>query len=237
MAVPTPNPRAELRMVVFATRSLEAETARAVASLDVKVGVHDPFIGALGLSDEVFAVGDTFVQVLEPRDDTSRVHRWMERRGGDAAYLLVVQTDDADGIVQRCGEAGVRVTFDGLFEGNRVMQLHAGDLQVLIEIDEMQDWSTWHWGKPEGHDDAVAVLTDLVAVDCVVDDPERIAALTATVLGVPHAGGTDLTLGARRVRFAAGADRGIVAVDFSTADPQRIGEELELWGTTIRLVA
>ena len=235
---PMQTARAELKMVVLASRDARAETARAVGLLGVSAGVHDPFIGALGLADEVFAVGDTYVQILEPLDEKSRAHRWITRKGGDAGYLLVVQTDDADGVIQRCAEAGVRVTFDGVFEGNRVVQLHAGDLRILFEIDEMQHWDTWHWDRPETDPAVPEAVSDLVAVDCIVDEPVRLAGLLGTLLAIPHDGGSTLTIGGRRVRFLEGAktEEGIVAVEFRTSDPSRIGETFPLCGTTIRLV-
>lgn len=225
--------RCELRGVVFATTDLASAARLAIDELGVSVGEHDPYLADVRLTDENFAVGDRFVQLLTPLDDTSRVHRWLERKGGDSAYLLAIQTDDADAVVERCDGAGVRVTFQGTFNGHRVVQLHAGDLQILVELEQMTDWDTWHWPLEQA---PTSVVDDLVAVDCTVDDPVRIATLLAHLLNVDHDGGTVLTLGARSVRFGRGDDRGIQAVDLATTDPTRAGDVLELCGTTVRLV-
>lgn len=228
-----PPHRSVLRMVVLAGRDIAAEAARAEAILASRSNLHDPYIADLGLIDEILPIGDTPVQLLQPLMPISRVHRWLERNDGDAGYLVVIQTEDAEGIVSRCARAGVRVTFDGRFGESRVLQLHAGDIGILVEIDQMPDLNTWHWPPAEGQ----GVAAELLAVDCVVPDPQRSAGLLAEVLGIAgHDGGELLRFDHRELRFHRGEVSGIRAFDLRLTDPSAAERAFTLCGTEVRLI-
>jgi len=48
---------------------------------------HDPGVGRFGLTNAVFAVGDTFVEVVAPAQPDTTAGRYLERRGGDGGYI------------------------------------------------------------------------------------------------------------------------------------------------------
>ncbi|MFJ2028661.1 hypothetical protein [Streptosporangium sp. NPDC087985] len=233
------HPRAALRMVVLATRDLPGSVRHARERLGLLPGIHDPYIADLNLVDEVLTVGRTYLQLLAPVDHSSRVHRWLERKGGDAAYLTVIQTNDADGVVERCAQLGIRVSFDGIFDGNRVVQLDQRDLGMLVEIDEIPVWESWHWAPDVLERVSCDVVTEIVSVECVVPDPLKTANLLAAILGVTHDGQATLELESGHVRLVAG-DRskiGISSFDVRAARPDRVGETFSLCGTVVRFVA
>jgi hypothetical protein len=50
---------------------------------------HDPGIIRFGLTNAVFAVGDTFVEVVSPVQPGTTAGRYLNRRGGDSGYLAI----------------------------------------------------------------------------------------------------------------------------------------------------
>ena len=52
---------------------------------------HDPGVGRFGLTNAVFAAGDTFVEVVAPAQPDTTAGRYLERRGGDAGYMAIFQ--------------------------------------------------------------------------------------------------------------------------------------------------
>ena len=55
---------------------------------------HDPGVGQFGLTNAVFAVGDTFVEVVAPARPDTTAGRYLERRGGDGGYMAIFQVED-----------------------------------------------------------------------------------------------------------------------------------------------
>ena len=55
---------------------------------------HDPGVGQFGLTNAVFAVGDTFVEVVAPARPGTTAGRYLERRGGDGGYMAIFQVRD-----------------------------------------------------------------------------------------------------------------------------------------------
>jgi hypothetical protein len=55
---------------------------------------HDPGVGRFGLTNAVFAVGDTFVEVVAPAQPDTTAGRYLKRRSGDGGYMAIFQVRD-----------------------------------------------------------------------------------------------------------------------------------------------
>ena len=55
---------------------------------------HDPGVGRFGLTNAVFAVGDTFVEVVAPAQPDTTAGRYLKRRGGNGGYMAIFQVRD-----------------------------------------------------------------------------------------------------------------------------------------------
>src|SRR4051812_9859274 len=95
-----------LRQAVVAAIDLDA-TATA---LEQHLGVHDPFndlgVGHFGLRNAVYALGDTFIEIVSPTQDETAAGRQIARAGGDCGYMCLFELADADGTRRRVQEAG-----------------------------------------------------------------------------------------------------------------------------------
>src|SRR5436305_3218301 len=87
-----PLPR--LRQAVLVARDLKSVMQR----LEDELGLHDPFhddgVGHFGLANAVYAVGDTFLEVVSPLRPDTAAGRELERRGGDGGYMAMFQVGD-----------------------------------------------------------------------------------------------------------------------------------------------
>src|SRR5256884_9982543 len=68
----------------------------------------DPGVGQFGLANAVFAVGDTFVEVVAPVRPDTTAGRYLERRGGDGGYMAVFQGAEPAAGRRRVGDLGGR---------------------------------------------------------------------------------------------------------------------------------
>jgi hypothetical protein len=177
---------------------------------------HDPGVGQFGLTNAVFAVGDTFVEVVAPERPGTTAGRYLERRGGDGGYMAIFQVRDLAAARSRVASLGVRVVWTAELPDIAATHLHPGDVPgAIVSLDWADPEQTWRWAGPSWTgrvpDHAPGGVTGLTIE---VSDPAAAARRWAAVLGIPAAGGehtmvVDLPDSGQRLRFVpAGADRG-----------------------------
>lgn len=204
-----------LRQVVLLTGDLAGTLAGARAALGLNEGVRDESgMAALGFEHEVLAIDQTFVEIVAPLSEDSSPGRLL-RRSGECGYMIAVQVDDADAIVARAAEIGLKPVMQTVYEGNPLTQWHPRDLGTLAEIDEMRSGADWHFCPELSDTGSTSVVQDITAVELAVPDPAAVARRWATLLGldIPD-GSTRLDLGGRELRFVPG-NEGLVAVELA----------------------
>ena|SRR5438874_100834 len=72
-----------LRQVALVARDCGRVTAELSRAFGWAQPFRDPGVGQFGLTNAVFAVGDTFVEVVAPARPDTTAGRYLERRGGD----------------------------------------------------------------------------------------------------------------------------------------------------------
>ena len=75
-------------------RSLELETRQLMAAALRRGKVADEGVGYFGLHNAVFALGDTFFEVISPLRASTAAGRQLDRRGADCGYMLMAQLED-----------------------------------------------------------------------------------------------------------------------------------------------
>ena len=54
----------------------------------------DPGVGKYGVRNAVFPIGDTFLEVVSPKQPGTTAERLLQKRGGDGGYMVILQVDD-----------------------------------------------------------------------------------------------------------------------------------------------
>ncbi len=183
---------------------------------------HDPGVGQFGLTNAVFAVGDTFVEVVAPAQPDTAAGRYLERRGGDGGYMAIFQVPDLAAARRRLAGLGVRVVWTADLPDMAATHLHPGDVPgAIVSLDWAAPAQSWRWagpswtGRAPGHDPG-----GLTGLTIEVKDPSAAARRWAAVLGMAASGGTrtavvELPDAGQRLRFGparAGHGEGITAV-------------------------
>ncbi len=211
-----PLPR--LRQAVVAAADLESTCAAIEQGLGVRDPFRDPGVGHFGLANAVYALGDTFLEVVSPVRPDTAAGRQLARHGGDCGYMAMVEVADIDEQRARLSAAGVRVVWETAHDDIVDLHLHPKDVPgAIVAVDVCHPPGSWRWGGPawEGAVPSYGPggLRGLVVA---VADPEGTARRWGEVLGVAPIGTSlDLDAGRQQVRFvrtdAGGAD-GIVGV-------------------------
>jgi predicted enzyme related to lactoylglutathione lyase len=181
-----------LRQAVVAAIDLDT-TATA---LEQHLGVHDPFVdkgvGHFGLRNAVYALGDTFIEIVSPTQDDTAAGRQIARAGGDCGYMCMFELADADATRQRVEEAGARLVHDNSHPDIVDLHLHPKDVPgAIVALDITDPVGSWRWGGP----DWTATIPPhepggLLGLTVAVHEPETVAGIWSHLLGVPAQGST-----------------------------------------------
>src|SRR5213076_2590071 len=105
-----PLPR--LRQAVLAARDLTAVAEDLERALGLREPFHDEGVDHFGLRNAVYAIGDTFLEIVSPVRDDTAVSRHLSRCGGDSGYMAMFEVADVDATRRRLEALGVRVIWD-----------------------------------------------------------------------------------------------------------------------------
>jgi hypothetical protein len=178
------GPRVRQVAVVAADR--EATSRQLQEAFGWAEPFDDPGVGHFGLVNAVFAAGDTFVEVVSPAQPGTTAGRYLDRRGGDSGYMVLVQVPDLTEARRRVAAAGVRVVWSSEHADIAGTHLHPKDLPgAIVSLDWADPPESWRWGGPEWTGRAPAHPGGgLSGVTIEVSDPAGAAARWAQVLGL-----------------------------------------------------
>jgi catechol 2,3-dioxygenase-like lactoylglutathione lyase family enzyme len=175
-----------LRQVVVVAADLDATVARLRDELALGEPYNDPAVDYFGLVNAVFAVGDTFIEVVSPTRPDASAARLLERRGGDGGYMLMFQVDDVAAARGRARTEGVREVFEVELDDIAEAHLHPSDMTgAIVSISAPEPPESWRWGGAGWRERSVpgGVLDATVAVA----DPAATAQRWERILGAPPA--------------------------------------------------
>ena len=160
-----------IRQAVLAARELEPAVERLRAELDLGEPFSDPAVWYFGLRNAVFAIGDTFLEVVSPAREGTSAARLLDRRGGDCGYMVMLQVEDLEGARGRARDLGVREVFEVELDDIAEAHLHPADMHgAIVSISRPEPPESWRWGGPGW--EARSVAGGIEAVMVAVAEPE-----------------------------------------------------------------
>jgi len=171
-----------LRQAVIASRDLDRTAAKLRQGLGLSESYGDPGVEFFGLRNAVFALEDTFLEVVSPIRSGTSAGRLLDRRGDDIGYMLMFQVEDLEAARERARSAGVREVFELALDDIAEVHLHPADMRgAIVSLSEPNPPGSWRWGGPSWQS-ATAPLR-IVGATVTVAEPGRVADLWQTVLG------------------------------------------------------
>lgn len=223
----------------------------------IEVAYRDPGVGRYGLENAVWPVGDTFLEVVAPTQDGTTAGRYLDRRGGDGGYMVILQTEDIAAARERIESLQLRVVEKIDRNGAWGTHIHPKDIPgAILSIDAMDPPEEWQWAGPDWRDHVKTdVSRRLLSATIQTDDPAHVATKWAQVLHRPiEDDGASWLLEldeGTSIRFVTTGDErgeGMCGIDIEVVDPaeialraQKLGlrvneDEVEVCGVLFRLV-
>ena len=227
-----------LRQVVLVAAELEPVAERLREELGLGEPFADPGVAEFGLRNAVFAIGDTFVEVVSPQRPDTAAGRHLERHGGDGGYMLIFQLDELEAARARAADLGVRVVWQIDLPDMAGTHLHPSDVPgAIVSLDRPVPAEAWRWGGPDWTGRAGTGAPGWVCGATIsVRDPEAVAQRWGEVLGVaPRDGALELDGG--RVQFAEDPEqRGLTRIGITLpAHLRRDRDAVEIGGVRFTL--
>ena len=233
-----------LRQIALVASELRPVEHDICTHLGLEVCYRDPGLAHFGLRHGLYAIGDQLLEVVAPKQPGTTAGRFLERRGGDGGYMVLLQTDDVAAHKQRLENDDIRIVHDGeVNERNaniRGIHLHPKDVGgAILSLDQATPAESWLWaGQDWAYHSMDSVVRQIVAVSIQAQDPERLAANWSKAVGVPVRSGV-MELDDAQIRFVPAADGrgdGLASADLLATDRARVGEVIETCGFRFCLV-
>lgn len=248
-----------LRQVCLVASTLEPAVSQLAEAFDLAVCYRDPAVGKYGLENALLPIGTDFLEVVAPLREGTAAGRYLERRGGDGGYMVILDCDDPEPWRRHVGDIGVRIA-NPIVHGPYVgLQLHPRDTGgAMLEINFTKGGAD-RLGpyNPAGPDWQKSIRTGAVrrmrAAVIQSDDPEKLARHWAKILkrdALRDADGWSFVLDEGRLRFVQARDgrgEGLGGIELDAKDASGIkaratasgakvdGDVVALCGTRFRL--
>jgi len=251
-----------MRQICLVAASLEPAIEELCGVLGIEVCHRDPAVARYGLENALMPVGNQLLEVVAPTQAGTAAGRYLDRRGGDGGYMVILQTDDLAAARARIDGFGIRIVSEPNHGDYVGMQLHPRDTGgAILSIDWNdgdQSGLDGPWG-PAGPDWQRARRTERVramtAAELQSDDPAKLAERWSEILDRPLAkdalGRPSIALDDAVLRFVPAKDgrgEGLGGLDLAVTDKAAVldaamglgcpieGDQITLCGTRFRLI-
>ncbi len=253
-----------LRQIALVASDLAEKTVELTEPLGIEVAFRDPSVGQWGLENIVAPVGGEFLEIVSPVQPGTSAGRYIERRGGDGGYMVILHGDDAVAARDRILALGIRAVWTCDRPEYVATHFHPRDVGgVLLSVDSVptvadfkETMCDWQPADTAWRDHVkTARVGGIKGVEIQATDPPAMAALWGRVLereAREDGARWTVALDNAEIRFVAIADDrgpGIRAVDLAAADAPAIAagararglpggdHAVTLCGTVFNLVA
>ena len=243
--LPAPAKRIRIRQIAICCPDIWPVETEISQTLQVTPVRRDKPGPPIWMFNSVIAVGNTFLEILQPEREEAPTTKFLQKQDGAGGYMLLLQVDDHEAARARAEAAGVRIVMnmpkrDYHGTTGASLHLHPSDTGgVLTSLDWMQDWDSWAWGGTAWPwHQRTDVVSAIIGAEITCADPDAVAQRFADFIGRPV---TDRTMALEdsEIRFVpsqTGQRDRLTGIDMSASDRSRAGETFEFGRTTIRLV-
>ena len=225
-----------LRQLCLVARDLEAVVADLQAVFELEVCHRDPAVERFGLSNALLRIGTSFIEVVAPLREGTAAGRYLERRGGDGGYMVILDCPRLVPWRRHAALFGVRIAAALKVETYEGLQFHPHDTGgALLEINCTEGgedllgayWPAGpHWQQRADSRNARAIAGAVLQSE----NPRRLARRWADILRrhpVRAGAGFEIELDNARLGFVEALDgrgEGLAAIEIEADDPARIRE-------------
>lgn len=214
-----------IRQVALAASDLAKTDTTLRHLLGCDESYADPEIIYFGLDNRLYTVGDCFLEVVSPVQPNTAAGRFLERRGGDGGYMVIVQVENLAEEQVRLADTSIRTVFADDRGNAKAIHLHPKDVPGAIpSLDEMSPPESWLWAGDGWEQRAGRYVRGILAVEIRSPVPKATGQCWAEAYGIelmPAGEGWRLEMDGTEIRFAfdaAALEPALMAIDVDAVD-------------------
>ena len=214
-----------IRQVALAASDLAKTDTTLRHLLGCDESYADPEIIYFGLDNRLYTVGDCFLEVVSPVQPNTAAGRFLERRGGDGGYMVIVQVENLAEEQVRLADTSIRTVFADDRGNAKAVHLHPKDVPGAIpSLDEMSPPESWLWAGDDWEQRAGRYVRGILAVEIRSPVPKATGQCWAEAYGIelmPAGEGWRLEMDGTEIRFAydaAALEPALMAIDVDAVD-------------------
>ena len=214
-----------IRQVALAASDLEKtdEILRRLFGCDESYA--DPEIIYFGLDNRLYTLGDCFLEVVSPVKPNTAAGRFLDRRGGDGGYMVIVQVENLALEQARLATTSIRTVFADDRGAAKAIHLHPKDVPGAIpSIDEMIPPESWLWAGEGWEQRAGRHVGRILAAEIRSIDPHETGQRWAEAYGLEllsSGGDWRIEMVSTEIRFTYDSEvlePALMEIDFETID-------------------
>lgn len=124
-----------LRQLCLVVSDLDRTVDSLCTVFGAAVCFRDPAVERFGLRNALIRIGVSFIEIVSPVQPGTTAGRYLQRRGGDGGYMVILDSDALDHWREQAEVSKVRIALDYHHGGFSGLQLHPADTGgALLEI-------------------------------------------------------------------------------------------------------
>lgn len=223
-----------LRQVALVAATLEPSRGEFFKLLGLDDDFADTGVAEFGLENSVMAIGDTFLEIVAPKQPGTTAQRLLDRRGGDGGYMVICQVDDIGPYREHTDALKVRKVWDADLADAKAFHIHPRDIGgAIVSLDQMDPPESWRWAGPGWEGRKANHVGQITGVTVQADDPDGMAARWAEIFMTSVDNRVINMEDGSRVEFTPIADErgeGVTGLSFGQADLGKLQAVAEQMG-------
>ena len=149
-----------------------------------EVAFNDPGVAHFGLENAVIPIGTDFLEVVSPVEENTTAGRYLNKRGGDGGYMIIIQVDKFEDSQKLVNEYNIKTVWETDLPKAKAMHLHPKQMGgAILSLDWMEPKESWKWAGPNWEKNISGPIKGIDGVEIQSDDPELMLDTWLRVLG------------------------------------------------------
>ena len=140
----------------------------------LEVAFNDPGVGHFGLENAVMPLGTDFLEVVSPIEENTTAERYLQKRGGDGGYMVIIQVDDFDKSKSLVNDYKIGIVWDTDLPEAKAIHLHPKQMGgAIVSLDWMNPKESWKWAGPEWNNYVTDDIKGIDGIEIQASNPEE----------------------------------------------------------------
>ena len=140
----------------------------------LEVAFNDPGVGHFGLENAVMPLGTDFLEVVSPIEENTTAGRYLDKRGGDGGYMVIIQVDDFERSKFLVNDYKIGIVWDTDLPEAKAIHLHPKQMGgAIVSLDWMNPKESWKWAGPEWNKYITDDIKGIDGVEIQANNPEE----------------------------------------------------------------